>query len=112
MTRTVVRWALSVDARCWLILDVALIHPFREGNGRTQRVFWNRIALRAGWQLDWRPVHGEENHAAARAGSDQLDLRPLIEMFGKVVTLPQNIGHQDWATQEIKRLSIGPTSAS
>ncbi len=31
------------------------IHPFREGNGRTQRVFWNRIAVDAGWQLDWRP---------------------------------------------------------
>lgn len=24
------------------------IHPFREGNGRTQRIFWNRVALQAG----------------------------------------------------------------
>lgn len=57
------------------------IHPFREGNGRTQRIFWNRVSLRAGWQLDWRPVHGEENHVAARAGSDQQDLGPLRRMF-------------------------------
>ena len=28
------------------------IHPFREGNGRTQRVFWNRVGRDAGWQLD------------------------------------------------------------
>ena len=27
------------------------VHPFREGNGRTQRVFWNRVARDAGWQL-------------------------------------------------------------
>lgn len=86
------------------------IHPFREGNGRTQRVFWNRISLQAGWQLDWRPVHGEENHAAARAGSDELDLGPLIRMFDKVVTVPRAVSGEDWAAQEIKRLSIGPSA--
>nr|WP_246223817.1 Fic family protein [Pseudarthrobacter psychrotolerans] len=64
------------------------IHPFREGNGRTQRLFWNRLALEAGWQLDWRPVHGEENHRAARAGPDDGDLALLIEMFHKVVAVP------------------------
>ncbi|HPV81109.1 MAG: Fic family protein [Nigerium sp.] len=37
------------------------IHPFREGNGRTQRVFWNRVARDASWQLDWRGVHGSTN---------------------------------------------------
>lgn len=88
------------------------IHPFREGNGRTQRIFWNRVALQAGWQLDWRPVHGEENHAAARAGSDQQNLGPLISMFDKVVTEPKDPGTEDWATQEIKRLSISPPETS
>lgn len=84
------------------------IHPFREGNGRTQRVFWNRLSLQAGWQLDWRPVHGEENHFAARAGSDQQDLGPLVRMFHKIVTAPAGIGTDDWPREEIKRLSINP----
>lgn len=84
------------------------LHPFREGNGRTQRVFWNRVSLQAGWQLDWRPVHGEENHAAARAGSDQQDLGPLIRMFDKIVAAPQGVGTDDWTTHEIRRLSITP----
>jgi fido (protein-threonine AMPylation protein) len=44
--------------------QVRYIHPFREGNGRVQRVFWNRIAVAAGWQLDWRPVHGDVNDRA------------------------------------------------
>lgn len=85
------------------------LHPFREGNGRTQRIFWNRVALQAGWQLDWRPVHGEENHAAARAGSDQQDLGPLIRMFEKVVMEPQDLVAESWASQEIERLSISPS---
>ena len=44
------------------------IHPFREGNGRTQRLFWNRVAADAGWNLDWRSVQGAVNDAASRAG--------------------------------------------
>lgn len=85
------------------------IHPFREGNGRTQRIFWNRLALRAGWQLDWRPVHGEENHAAARAGSDDGNLEPLIAMFEKVVTSSNDVPAGNWVETEIERLSINPS---
>lgn len=84
------------------------VHPFREGNGRVQRIYWNRVALAAGWQLDWRPVHGEENHLAARAGSDQLDLGPLIRMFDKIVTEPGAARSHLWSAEEIERLSIRP----
>ena len=86
------------------------LHPFREGNGRTQRVFWNRLALAAGWQLDWRPVQGEENHTAARAGSDQLDLGPLVRMFEKVVTDRPHVVSNDWPKDEVQRLSIKPSN--
>lgn len=88
------------------------IHAFREGNGRAQRIFWNRLALEAGWQLDWRTVHGDENHAAARAGSDQQDLRPLINMFDKIVAKAQDTETEFWTSQEIGRLSISPTEKS
>lgn len=84
------------------------VHPFREGNGRTQRLFWNRLALEAGWQLDWRPVHGEENHRAARAGSDDGDLALLFEMFHKVVAVPARPMEETWTAQELQRLSINP----
>lgn len=84
------------------------VHPFREGNGRVQRIYWSRVALAAGWQLDWRPVHGEENHLAARAGSDQLDLGPLIRMFDKIVTEPGTASPDLWSAEEIERLSIRP----
>lgn len=61
------------------------IHPFREGNGRAQRVFWNRIAHDAGWVLDWREVHGEVNDRACQIGAEHEDLGPLKEMFDAMV---------------------------
>ncbi|WP_129661193.1 Fic/DOC family protein [Rothia halotolerans] len=61
------------------------IHPFREGNGRTQRVFWTRVARDAGWTLDWRLVSGAANDSACRAASEDRDLAPLRRMFDLMV---------------------------
>src|SRR5262245_56738836 len=56
---------------------VNYVHPFREGNGRTQRMFWSRIAGDAGWQLDWRRIQGAENDHASRVAAEQRDFGPL-----------------------------------
>jgi cell filamentation protein len=84
------------------------IHPFREGNGRAQRVFWNRITRDAGWQLDWRPVQGTANDVACRAASDQQDFAPLREMFGQIVTkaTPSRDRDDIWRAAERARLSF------
>ncbi|WP_454138835.1 Fic/DOC family protein [Microbacterium paulum] len=89
------------------------VHPFREGNGRTQRVFWNRIARDAGWQLDWRQVHGSTNDAACRAASERRDFGPLRSMFDQIVTRATPAGQRDaaWHAAERARLSF-PTSAT
>lgn len=62
------------------------IHPFREGNGRAQRAFWDRVAGDAGWRLNWVLATGEVNDAAARLAAEQRDLSLLIEMFEAIVT--------------------------
>lgn len=62
------------------------IHPFREGNGRAQRAFWDRIARDAGWLLSWLAITGEVNDAASQAAAERQDLDPLIAMFRQVVT--------------------------
>ncbi|WP_028471515.1 Fic/DOC family protein [Nocardioides alkalitolerans] len=84
------------------------IHPFREGNGRTQRVLWNRVARDAGWQLDWRLVHGSTNDAACRAASDQHDLALLRAMFDRIVTEAAPVAGRDpaWQAAELARLSF------
>ena len=66
--------------------NVNYIHPFREGNGRTQRIFWSQIAYRAGWKNDWTQVTGEENDRASRVASDQRDFTLLERMFTATVT--------------------------
>ena len=61
------------------------IHPFREGNGRAQRVFWNRVAKDAGYYIDWSLVVDDENDEASRIAAEQMDLSKLEAMFAKIV---------------------------
>jgi cell filamentation protein len=61
------------------------IHPFREGNGRAQRVLWNRIAKGAAYELDWTLVLGNENDEASREASELMDLSGLVAMFARIV---------------------------
>lgn len=35
------------------IAEINALHPFREGNGRTQRIFANQLAKQAGWNLNF-----------------------------------------------------------
>jgi cell filamentation protein len=97
-----------IDRLAYHYDQVNYIHPFREGNGRVQRVFWNRIAVTAGWQLDWRPVHGDVNDRASRAASDQRDLGPLRAMFDQIVTPapPARNRGKSWRKAERQRMSF------
>ncbi|MFE6456818.1 Fic/DOC family protein [Streptomyces cinereoruber] len=47
--------------------DVNAIHPFREGNGRTQRAFLAQLAREAGYITSWQDMDQEENIAASVA---------------------------------------------
>lgn len=62
------------------------IHLFREGNGRTQRVFWQRVANEAGYKIDWSKVVGDELDNASLIGRVENDLRPLEKKFSKIVS--------------------------
>ena len=61
------------------------IHPFREGNGRAQRVFWTRLAKDANYEIDWSLVVGDENDEASRIAAETMDLSKLEVMFAKIV---------------------------
>ena len=53
------------------------LHPFRDGNGRTQRIFFSQLSGRAGYLLRWDRISAEENAAASRAGAAAWP--PLLE---------------------------------
>lgn len=63
------------------------VHPFREGNGRTQRLFWTLLCHDAGYDLDWRLVSGEENDEASRLAAEDRDYSQLVNMFSKIAML-------------------------
>lgn len=87
------------------------VHPFREGNGRTQRVFWSRVARDAGWQLDWRAVHGSANDQACRAAAVDRDFGPLRAMFDQIVTPAAPPTRRDRAWREAERARLFPNQA-
>jgi cell filamentation protein len=63
-----------------LLADLNALHPFREGNGRAQRVFLQLMARDAGYQLRWADVDPAENLAvSAAAMADPDAFVPLLE---------------------------------
>ena len=60
------------------------VHPFREGNGRTQRVMWTLLSHAAGYDLDWRQVSGNENDEASRLAAENRDYSALTSIFMRI----------------------------
>ncbi|PIT68830.1 hypothetical protein CEV08_07325 [Bartonella tribocorum] len=57
------------------------IHPFREGNGRTQRAFFEKLAQAAGHHLEFSLVTQERMLLANVAGAVNGDLEPMQHLF-------------------------------
>lgn len=68
----------------WLSSELNALHPFREGNGRTIRLFLNRLCLNAGYLIDFNLATREEILAADRAAFAG-DLAPLTTLYTKIV---------------------------
>lgn len=47
--------------------DLNTIHPFREGNGRAQKLLMSGVAAKAGYLMDWNKISREEHIAAVIA---------------------------------------------
>ncbi|RII28983.1 MAG: cell filamentation protein Fic [Geobacter sp.] len=77
-----------VTAMAEVHVELVLIHPFREGNGRIARLLSVLMALQAGLPpLDFSELWGakrEEYFAAVRAGIDR-DYRPMERVFSGIV---------------------------
>ena len=58
------------------------LHPFREGNGRTQRAFLRQWMAEAGWHVAWDAISPEENIAACERALISVDHRPLTDLIG------------------------------
>lgn len=65
--------------------EINMLHPFSRGNGIAQRVFFEQLAIHAGYSLDWRDIDPEEWVSANRSGATG-DLTALNAIFAKVVS--------------------------
>jgi len=65
--------------------EINVLHPFRIGNGIVQRIFFEQLAIHAGYQLDWRGIDPETWAQANQSGA-MGDLSALNTIFSKVVS--------------------------
>ncbi len=65
--------------------EINVIHPFREGNGRTQRVFIESLAQVAGFHVDFANVTSHEMIEASVYAFD-CDYRKMTDIFERITT--------------------------
>ena len=49
--------------------ELTIVHPFRDGNSRTQRFFFDQMLRTSGWAVDWTRIDAAEAHAARYVGA-------------------------------------------
>jgi cell filamentation protein len=67
-----------------IIADVNYVHPFREGNGRTQLFYLQQLADQAGHPLDLARLNPAGWIAASRAAHDA-DYTPMIAEIARAI---------------------------
>lgn len=71
-----------VDRLTHYYAEINATHPFREGNGRTQREFLTALAAQAGHPLRWSEITPGQNIDASRASAngDNTLLRAMLDL--------------------------------
>lgn len=59
--------------------ELTMVHPFRDGNSRTQRYFFDQLLRNTRWSLDWTRINAEQVHAARYVGAATVDASYLAQ---------------------------------
>lgn len=65
--------------------SVNYLHPFREGNGRAQRLYFRQLAQRAGYKLDFASVDSDRMMIATIHAASGIE-ETLHDLFEEIVT--------------------------
>ncbi|MND63256.1 putative adenosine monophosphate-protein transferase fic [compost metagenome] len=67
--------------------DLNMIHPFRDGNGRAQRILFEHLIINAGYEISWWPVE-EGEWLQANIDAVLCDYGALVRIFERCVGRP------------------------
>ncbi|AMO93556.1 putative adenosine monophosphate-protein transferase fic [Collimonas fungivorans] len=65
--------------------ELNVIHPFRDGNGRAQRLMFEVIGINAGFELRWEPI-GRAEWGEANIAAYNCQLDPLVGLLDRAIT--------------------------
>lgn len=71
--------------------ELTIVHPFRDGNSRTQRYFFDQMLRAAGWAVDWTRIDAAEAHAARYVGAATADPSFLAQVLRPGVFAPAEL---------------------
>ena len=72
----------EISEKLAIILDNAnFLHPFREGNGRTQREFIRLLALQKGYMINLNPADNIDIHDQYMQGTINSDVALLSDLI-------------------------------
>ena len=81
--------AVRIVADHWS--ELTIVHPFRDGNSRTQRYFFDQMLRAAGWAVDWTRIDATEAHAARYVGAATADPSFLAQVLRPGVFAPTDL---------------------
>lgn len=67
-----------------VMIELNDVHPFREGNGRTQRAFMRELAKEAGYDFDFSVISAARMIQASVAAHEQGDPSMMRRMFDEI----------------------------
>jgi len=73
-----------VSAVAELYGDLNMVHPFREGNGRAQRILFDHIIVNAGYEISWWQVD-EGEWIQANIDAVTCDYQAMINIFQRCI---------------------------
>lgn len=70
-----------LDRLTYYLGEINAVHPFREGNGRAQRAFFEQLAHEAGYSLNWQHLDADRNVVASVAvmQGDPAPMRTMLD---------------------------------
>ncbi|PSU36151.1 putative adenosine monophosphate-protein transferase Fic [Photobacterium lutimaris] len=92
-----------IDKIAFFYCELNVIHPFREGNGRVQRIFFEILAINAGYEICWEGITLNEWVEANQAG--YFGNMELLHALFERITTPINltVGYSEHWSDEPKR---------